>query len=237
MMQPNFGKKDPLLLKQFQTNPGDKRQEAAQGGESSSQENTPRRKRRQHRHPVAEPTSLQIGGAQSEPSSPRRARALVQGTANDRQSMGLLLTEPKNLLASHRPSQLGDAGKAITYGLDKPAGLSAQETEKLRDLQHNFAVDTNNRRRWQHTIENERGGVFEREENGAKRIFLPANGGPGMEQYAQFHRNKNRHQSHIRLDDASRANSIERQAPSPGKEQMSPAEARGLAQLRIQYIP
>jgi hypothetical protein len=48
--------------------------------------------------------------------------------------------------------------------------------EKLRDLKHNFAVDYhNNKRRWQNTIENERGGLFDRAENqGVKRqIFIP----------------------------------------------------------------
>jgi len=35
----------------------------------------------------------------------------------------------------------------------------------MRDLKYNFAVDNNNRRRWKPTIENERGGLFDREEN------------------------------------------------------------------------
>jgi hypothetical protein len=50
------------------------------------------------------------------------------------------------------------------------------ELEKLRDLQHNFAVDNQNRRRWQQRLENERGGVFDRAEiSGVKgRIFIPA---------------------------------------------------------------
>jgi hypothetical protein len=47
-----------------------------------------------------------------------------------------------------------------------PAGLSAFEMEKLRDLSHNFVVDPHGqRRRWQNTIENERGGLFDRAEN------------------------------------------------------------------------
>jgi hypothetical protein len=62
--------------------------------------------------------------------------------------------------------------------------------EKLRDLSHNFAVDNQNRRRWQPTIENERGGVFDRDENSnIKPIFIPQSQ-VNHELYSQFHRNK-----------------------------------------------
>ena len=42
-----------------------------------------------------------------------------------------------------------------------PAGLSAIEMDRLRDLKHNFQVDnTNKNRLWQ-----ESGGIFDRSEN------------------------------------------------------------------------
>jgi hypothetical protein len=48
------------------------------------------------------------------------------------------------------------------------------ETERLRDLKHNFAADYH---RKQHVIENERGGIFDRVENsGVKNIHVPMNG-------------------------------------------------------------
>lgn len=58
--------------------------------------------------------------------------------------------------------------------------------EKLRDLSHNFAADHNSRRRWQQTIENERGGIFDRDENSnIKPIFIPVpQSNVNMELYA-----------------------------------------------------
>ena len=45
------------------------------------------------------------------------------------------------------------------------------ETERLRDLKHNFAADYH---RKQHVIENEKGGIFDRIENsGVTRIYMP----------------------------------------------------------------
>ena len=42
-----------------------------------------------------------------------------------------------------------------------PAGLSAIDMDRLRDLKHNFQVDnTNKNRKWQ-----EQGGMFDRSEN------------------------------------------------------------------------
>jgi len=43
--------------------------------------------------------------------------------------------------------------------LGRAAGLTVNETERLRDLKHNFAADYH---RKQHVIENEKGGIFDR---------------------------------------------------------------------------
>ena len=53
----------------------------------------------------------------------------------------------------------------------RAAGLTVDETERLRDIKHNFAADYH---RKQHVIENERGGIFDRVENsGVKNFHIP----------------------------------------------------------------
>ena len=55
---------------------------------------------------------------------------------------------------------------------DRAAGLTNIETEKLRDMKHNMAAEYN---RKQYVIENERGGIYDRQENsGVKSMFIPS---------------------------------------------------------------
>ncbi len=53
----------------------------------------------------------------------------------------------------------------------QPAGLSALDMDRLRDLKHNFQVDIGNKNRIWH----ESGGMFDRSENTgvAKQIYIP----------------------------------------------------------------
>lgn len=55
--------------------------------------------------------------------------------------------------------------------MERAAGLTVNEIEKLRDLKHNFA--SHNHRKI-HIIENEKGGIFDRSEiSGVKNMYFP----------------------------------------------------------------
>lgn len=88
----------------------------------------------------------------------------------------------REIFKSNGP-QLGSSHKSVrkdrskSYGggdndyADRAAGLTNSETEKLRDMKHNLAAEYN---RKQYVIENERGGIYDRQENsGVKNMFIP----------------------------------------------------------------
>eukprot|EP00347_Sterkiella_histriomuscorum_P000884 403374154 len=120
--------------------------------------------------------------------------------------------------------------------LNRAAGLTVNETERLRDAKHNFAAD---HLRKQHVIENERGGLFDRPENsGVKSLYIPASNNVNDEIQAQFYKNKQKHQSHVNqfLDEPTQnLNSQDVQAQlNPNN--MTTEDKRNFINNKLQYV-
>ena len=83
-----------------------------------------------------------------------------------------IVRDPNNRDRSNSNNSRIDITASMYDPLDKrAAGLTINETEKLRDMKYNLAADY---RRQANVIENEKGGLYDRAENsGVKGIFVP----------------------------------------------------------------
>ncbi|CDW79258.1 isoform a [Stylonychia lemnae] len=116
--------------------------------------------------------------------------------------------------------------------LGRAAGLTINETERLRDMKHNFAAD---HLRKQHVIENEKGGIFDRSENsGVKNMYIPASNNVNEEIQAQFYKNKQKHWQHVNKfsDDNAQSSLIDVVNP----DNMTSEDKRAFINQKLQYM-